>query len=166
MSGQYSGPVIEQGTSYVKPEPGNTPPKYGTDEGNLLYGQMIAKENIPLHPSESVREFKDAIYTKNTPEILARNMGIKPEQVDNLADIKGMLESSEKGTNAGVSYKGGSQNESFHWGTKSNVPDSLKGKYTQNELAKMLGDKLQGGKVTPGQSLVINKLINHFFPKS
>lgn len=142
------------------------PPKYGTDNANLLYGQMRAKENIPLHPSESVREFKDAIYAKNTPEVLARNMGIKPEQVDNLADIKGLLESSEKGTNSGISYKGGRQNETFHWGTQSNVPDFLKDKYTTTTLSKMLEDKLSGGKVTTGQSLVIKKLLKHFFPNS
>lgn len=143
-----------------------SPPKYGTDDANLLYGQMKAKENIPLHPPRDVSDAKSVIYAKNTPEVLAKNMGIKPDQVDHIHDIKGMLESSEKGTNSGVSYKGGKQGESFHWGTSSNVPEFLKGKYTTTELSKMLDDKLNGDKVTPGQSIVIKKLLKHYFPES
>ena len=95
---------------------------------------------------------------------LQRILGIKEEDVDRLADIKGMLESSENGTNSGVSYKGGRQGESFHWSTQSNVPDFLKDKYTTKELAKMLDDKLNGGKVTPGQSIVIKQLLKHSKP--
>lgn len=155
-----SHPMVDDNTAI------DSAPKNGTDNANLLYGQMRAKENIPLHPAEEGRAFKDTIYAKNTPEILARNMGIKPEQVDHLADIKGLLESSEGGTNQGFSLSGGMQGERTHWYTKSNVPDSLKGKYTQNEIADMLDKKLNGDKVTPGQSLVIKKLLKHFFPQS
>lgn len=171
VAGQSSGPVIKQ-RGYtppgqpVTPASVDIPPKYGTDEANLLYGQMKAKENIPIHPIEEGTAFKDTIYSKNSPEVLARNMGIKPDQVDSLADIKGMLENSEKGTNQGTSYSGGKQGERYNWKVKSNVPEFLKGKYTTTQLSKMLEDKLNGGKVNSGQSLIIKRLLKHYFPKS
>lgn len=134
-----------------------------------LYTKMKTPQGINLHPAEDVRMGIKNLNEQiaNHPDSnIAKNMGIAPTQVEHLRDIKGLLESSKKGTNQGFSTSGGMQGERSHWYTKSNMPESLKGKYTQNELSSMLENKLNGGKVTPGQSLVIKKLLKHFFPSS
>lgn len=167
-AGQSSGRVIRQGTSYKEPQKivTDSPPKYGTDKANMLYGQMKAKEKIPLHPAKDAREFKNSIYIKNSRTSISDNIGIKPEQVDNIVNIKDLLDSSEKGTNSGISYGGSRQkSEKTFWGTKSNVPEFLKDKYTTKTLSDMLKNKLEGGKVTPSQREDIQKLLKHFYPE-
>lgn len=63
-TGQSSGPVINQGTSYKKPIVDSNP---STDFGKQIQGQMKNADNIPLHPASEGKMAKQSLYDNYTP---------------------------------------------------------------------------------------------------